>query len=105
MKTFKNLVITAVLSGAIIASALAGSWGHGVYQQGDYSTHFDVPSIAYVTISLENYDGKSINSSPLGYYSVESGQWFTNQGYCNAGTYYIYQSVVGSGWSATAITW
>jgi hypothetical protein len=105
MKTLKNLVMAAILSGSIIASAFAGSWGYSVTSGGSYSTNLSVPSTGYVTISLENYGGMSYNYGPLGNYSVGNGQWFNNQGYCDAGTYYIYLAVMGSGWSGTSITW
>ena len=107
VKYMKKLVI-AVLStvSILLGSTFAGGWSHGQYSPGSFGGSADTPSIAHVTQTLQAFGtGISTNSGPLGYYVTQAGPQLMYQGDVGAGSYWIYQQVVNSGYSVTVLTW
>jgi len=112
----KKLVIAIVAMFALALGASAAGWSHGQYSPGSYSSSVTVPALAQVTQTLQAFNiydgsghpiqfGEAANSGPLGSYSTMAGPQQYYQGSAGAGTYYVSQTVLVSGYSVTVITW
>ena len=107
MKTKTKLIALIVASCALLSGAFAGGWSHGQYSPGSFSDTPYVPSAATVQQTLQAFGtGTAVNSGPLGYYSTNAGPQLYYSGSIGGGTnVYVYQVVVSSGYSVTAISW
>jgi hypothetical protein len=107
----KKLVIAIIAIFAIaLSTAFAGGWGHGQYSPGQFSAQVSVPAAAqvqqvYQAFMYNGQYGEVVNDGPLGSYNAMVGPEHYLQGSTGPGVYYIYQVVLVSGYSVTAITW
>ncbi len=110
----KKLLLAIISAFAFTAAASAGGWSHGQYSPGSYSASVSVPSTAQVTQTFQAFNytdgggthyGQVVNDGPLGSYNAVAGPQQYYQGNVGAGTFYVYQVVLVSGYSVTVFTW
>lgn len=110
----KRIILAFVATVALALNASAGGWSNGLYSPGQFSASVTVPSVAQVQQIFQAFNytdgsgthwGTVVNDGPLGNYNASAGPQQSYQGNVSAGTYYIYQVVLVSGYSVTVITW
>ena len=118
----KNKIVRYVgaLAGLVALSALslhAGGWAYELTSPTgasvSYSASVSVPSAASAQQAAGAYGYTIVvNSGPLGYYQIQNASTpFYTSGSISAGTYSIYEAIVGgayggaSGYSVVAISW